>query len=367
MPRSVKDDIARLGIGVCLLPLIVLFFCHKYATEGATEIVYARAKLRRHIRVKTRRLSKSKPLAESPLSSKSPASKTPTSATVSFLHLPVEIRLRIYRLAFGDPAIAQVSVYSSYWGPRPENWGPTQGIRDDADDPSAALRRIIGLGGSGLRQMVAPPSHGCVHYGCVTQLICGDRRWLVPIPKQIYKGTSVFYTDLMPASRIIYGELLDVLYADNTISLFGPEIARYFCRNASPEGLRRVRFVHVALIIPSSGWDSRSQRKNIQGTIKMLRDSLHGLRQLDIEIVLLWGQPKDPQRFWAWLREDVLAQFRSLDRFVLKISVYKTFTPPQHSEYLKWTPEYEPLETWNESEYLELKARVTSLEETILP
>ncbi|KAI4870166.1 hypothetical protein F4820DRAFT_404216 [Hypoxylon rubiginosum] len=365
MPASAKDKIVGWGAKACIFPLVGLYFCVKYTADGVAKIIDTGNKLSEHVRVKTRRLPKSRPLARASLSSKSRAPETTTSVQTSFLHLPMEIRLQIYRMALGDPAVVQVRLYSSFWGPRPDNWGPTQGIRDEADEPSAALRLIIGLGGSGLRQLACPPRRGCVGYPPVSQVICGEGQHFGPM--SAHPENVVYYTDLMRACRVIYGELLDVLYAGNTISLFGSEIAQYFCRNASPEGLRRIRLVHVALIIPSSEWDSPSERKNIQGTMRMLRDSLHGLRQLDIEVVLLWGQPKDSQRFWAWLRNAVLTQLRDLERFVLKVTVYKPFPPSQSSVYPGRTPKYEPLETWNDDEYQDLKARVTSLEETILP
>ncbi|KAI0178513.1 hypothetical protein GGR52DRAFT_578810 [Hypoxylon sp. FL1284] len=346
MPTTIKDDLVRLGGRACLVPLIGLFFCIKYTVDGLAEVAYAGYKLRQHVRVKTRRLPKSKPLAEVvPLAK----SRTSTSEAAA------KIRLQIYRLALGGPAIAQICTDSSFWGPRPDSWGPAQGIRDDADEPSAALRLIIGLGGSGLRQLVSPPSRGCVVHACVSQLICGDRHHFTPM--WVYPEKVVMYTDLMRTCRVVYGDLLDVLYAHNTVSLFGSEIARYFCRNASPEGLSRVRFVHVALTIPSCGWDSWSQRKNIQGTIKMLQCSLRSLRQLDVEVVLTWGQPKDSQRFWTWLRKDVLAQLRGLERFVLKVTCL--FPPPRTSGYLGWTPSCEPLKTWNDGEYRELKDTIT--------
>ncbi|OTA79366.1 hypothetical protein M434DRAFT_18049 [Hypoxylon sp. CO27-5] len=152
----------------------------------------------------------------------------------------------------------------------------------------------------------------------------------------------------------------------NTISLFGAQIARYFCRNVSPEGLQRVRFVHVAHVIPSDTWDSSSERKNVAGAMRILRDSLPGLRQLDVEVALTYGQPKDPERFWVWLREDVLGQFRGLERFVLKVPVYLPFTPIRSQGWEGWTPLCEPLSSWDDGEYQALKAKATSSDEAVL-
>ncbi|XXH02999.1 hypothetical protein Hte_009389 [Hypoxylon texense] len=367
MPTSTKDKIVVWGCKACIYPFIGLFYCVKYTIDGTSKIIENGYELRERVRVKRRRLPKSKPLAGATLPSRSGAPETKTTTTrakTSFLHLPTEIRLQIYRIALGDPAIAQVRTYHALWAPRLENWGPRQGIRDDADEPSGALRLMIGLGGSGLRQTVVPPCHGCVRYPCLEPLICGKDHL---VPTWLRPQNELSYTDLMRACRVIYDEVLDVLYAGNTISLFGSEMAQYFCRNASPEGLRRIRWVHVALTIPSSGWDSRSQRKSIQGTIRMLQGSFLSLQQLDIEVVLLWGQPKDPQRFWIWLRNDVLAQLHGLERFVLKVSVYKPLDPSFRGGYDTYLPEYESLEAWNDGEYRDLKAKITLLEETILP
>ncbi|KAI1407593.1 hypothetical protein F5Y13DRAFT_195220 [Hypoxylon sp. FL1857] len=342
-------------------PAIGVYYCFRCtikAIEAIEATLDAAARIHNRFRVRFRRLPKSKPLAinPSPKSKTNSASPTPGTPT-SFLHLPPEIRLHIYRLALGGQAIAQVRTRSSYWGPRPQAWDQTQGIRDDADEPSEALRCIVGLGGSGLRQLVAPPHHGCVHWGAVSQLVCGEGYHFPP--RWVHPEKYVFHSDLMRACRLVYGEVLDVLYADNTISLFGAEIARYFCRNVSPEGLMRVRCVHVAHVIPPDAWDSASQKKSVEGAMRMLRDCLPGLRQLDVEVALAYGQPKDPERFWAWLRDDVLGQFRGLERFVLKVSVYIPFTPQRSRGWEGWTPSYEPLSSWNDDEYRALKTRVT--------
>lgn len=75
---------------------------------------------------------------------------------------------------------------------------------------------------------------------------------------------------------------------------------------------------------------------------------------------MLWGQPADPQRFWMWLKNDLLGRFWGLDKFVLKVVVYKPFTPPVYSGYDGWAPEIEELEGWNEDEYRKLKDVVMS-------
>ncbi|KAI2616208.1 hypothetical protein GGS26DRAFT_450680 [Hypomontagnella submonticulosa] len=371
-PKPLKKRVGEWGALAIAVPLIGCIFCLKFAVDAAADaldagsLFYDKCKIR--YRVKTYRLRKSKPLATAPLSKtktktgKSAASPSAHEKT-GFLDLPPEIRQQIYRLALPGPAIIQPRVHSSFWGPRPPTWVPTQGIRTDADPPSEALRLITGLGGSSVKQLVAPPTRGCVHYGSVSLLICGDMHHFAP--RWVRPHEHVFHTDLMRSCRAVYADVLEVLYAQNTVSLFGADIARYFCRISSPEGLSRVRFVHVALMIPNA-WDDKKHKTGIEETIRVLKDSMPSLRQLDIEVALLWGQPKDPRRFWNWLREDVLEQLRGLDRFVLKVSAYLTMARPGWGRgYEAWTPDYEPLASWNDEEYEALKARITSSEEAM--
>ncbi|KAI1653088.1 hypothetical protein F4813DRAFT_375808 [Daldinia decipiens] len=346
----------------CILPCAAVYYCIKYTFRAVEETLDAVDSARQRHRIKTRKRPKSKPLAVIPSVSKRTSASAPIKT--SFLHLPPEIRLMIYRLVFGGPAIMQVRSTYSMRGPRPETWVSGQGIRDDADEPSKALRLIIGLGGSPLRQLVAPPSVGCVIYGYVSRLICGEKHCFAIT--RYHDDEAVHYTDLMRTSRAVYGEALDLLYAEHTISLFGVEMARYFCRNASPEGMKRIRFAHVALIIPSSSWDSPSQKKSIKDTMKLLRHSLPHLLQLDIEVAVTWGQPKDTGLFWSWLTDDgVLGQFRGLEKFVLKASAYLPFTMRPRGNCEAWTPQYELLESWDDGEYQALKTRVTSLDEAM--
>ncbi|KAI0377566.1 hypothetical protein F5Y04DRAFT_176538 [Hypomontagnella monticulosa] len=366
-PKTIKKRVGEWGAFAIAVPLIGCIYCLKFTIDAAADaleagfVFYDKCKIQ--YRVKTYRLRKSKPLATAPPSkSKSKTGKSTASPgareKTGFLHLPPEIRQQIYRLALPGPAIIQPRVHSSFWGPRPPTWAPAQGIRADADPPSETLRLITGLGGSSIKQLVAPPTRGCVHYGSVSLLICGDEHHFAP--RWVRPHEHVFHTDLMRSCRAIYGDVLDVLYAQNTVSLFGADIARYFCRIASPEGLSRMKCVHIALMMPSA-WDDRAHRTSIEETIRILRDSMPSLRQLDVEVVLLWGQPKDPQRFWKWLREDVLQQLVGLEGFVLKVSAYLALERPGYGRgHEAWTPDYEPLASWNDEEYEALKARITS-------
>ncbi|KAI0839054.1 hypothetical protein F5Y06DRAFT_265898 [Hypoxylon sp. FL0890] len=365
VPKVGATNLSPIGdfcLTLCIYPLIGAYICAKYTVKVIESTLYTANDIHTRCRVRLRRLPKSKPLAVNPSSPISTAASADTP--ISFLHLPPEIRLHIYRLALGWQAIAQVRTHSSYWGPRPDAWDERQGIRDDADPPSETLRCTVGLGGSGLHQLVIPPSQGCVRYGAISQMICGEGHRFAP--GWVHPEEKVFHSDLMRACRVVYDEVLDVLYADNTISLFGAQIARYFCRNASPEGLTRVRCVHVAHVIPSDNWDSSSQRKSVEGAMHLLRGSLPSLRQLDVEVALAYGQPKNPERFWTWLRKDVLGQFRGLEKFVLKVSVYRPFTPRRGGGWEGWTPPCEPLSSWNDDEYQTLKTRATSSDGVVL-
>ncbi|KAI1806333.1 hypothetical protein F4811DRAFT_511749 [Daldinia bambusicola] len=350
----------------CVLPCAVVYYCAKYSLRavGKTLIVVDRA--RQSHRIRTRKRPKSKPLAVVPPKSKGTTHVTGTGTKTSFLDLPPEIRLMIYHLALGDEAIIQIRARYSVRGPRPETWSPMQGIRGELDPPSETLRRTIGLGGSPARQIVMPPRSGCVVYGVPLQLICGETFYSLTSRSQYHK--QVFFTDLLRVSRAVYADGLDLLYANHTISLFGVEMARYFCRNASPEGMTRVRCAHVALLIPASTWNSSLQKKSIRDTMKLLRSALPHLQQLDVEVAVTWGQPKDAKRFWSWLvGDDVLGQFRGLDEFVLKASAYKPFASRPLGGMEAWTPAYAILESWDDGEYQALKKRVTNSGEVAGP
>ncbi|KAI8956691.1 hypothetical protein F5Y11DRAFT_141510 [Daldinia sp. FL1419] len=343
---------------VCLLPCAAVYYCLKYTLHAVEETVDFVSRAQAKHRVKTRKRPKSEPLAVVP-AAPSNGNEKEERAKTSFLNLPPEIRLMIYRLVMAGPAIIQVRPTYSVRGPRPETWAPMQGIRDEVDEPSQTLRLTIGLGGSPMRQVVAPPRAGCVVYGCISQLICGDTYYFT-LTRYRAEG-CVHFTDLMRAGRVVYGEALDLLYAEHTVSLFGVEMARYFCRNASPEGMSRVRFLHVALIISASSWTSSLQRKSIKDTIRLLRESMPNVEQLDVEIAVTWGQPKQSGKFWKWLTgDDLLGQFQGLDRFVLKASAYVPFARRPYGNWAAWTPQYEKLGSWDEEEYKALKGRVTN-------
>ncbi|KAI1383998.1 uncharacterized protein F4822DRAFT_418323 [Hypoxylon trugodes] len=294
-----------------------------------------------------------------------PTPDTKTKPKTSFLHLPPSIRARIYRLALRTPSIAQVRHDLTFWGPYPTKWPKDQHIRSEAEAPSWALRMTTGLGGTGVNQLVFPPQEGQHVYGAIWPLLCGERRRY--LPGWLKPEIVVFATDLLRVCRVVYTEVLDVLYGENTICLFGPEMVRFFVRNASLEGLERVRYVHVALVLETGRQKLALKMREVEDAMRMLRNAFPKLRQLDVEVALTWSQPKNAKRFWDWLRNDVLDQFRGLERFVLKVSVYQpliVYRYPRHVDYL---PEIEPLSSWSDEEYEALKARVTAPIEAAVP
>jgi hypothetical protein len=294
-------------------------------------------------RFRSRRLPRSKPLLP-PSSIAKPSRPTATS----FLHLPVEVRLRIYALVLAAPGIIEadpnprLTLYSA----RPPTWQPGQHIRSDADPPSADLRWHH------RPEDPRPLRQGCiVRSGLSCRIVCGDQNAI-----GYRRAALIIVTDLLRTCRAVYADVLDLLYASNTMSFRSADMVRYFSQNTSPEGLSRVKYVHLALVM---SLDSPRERKVVEGAVRTLRDTYPELRQLDVEIVLKSGQPADAACFWAWLRRNVFEKLRGLEEFVLKV--------PAYSDRLELHPDYpgplcvcETLSAWDEGEYAELKALVTS-------
>ncbi|KAI1492713.1 hypothetical protein F5X96DRAFT_667485 [Biscogniauxia mediterranea] len=98
------------------------------------------------------------------------------------------------------------------------------------------------------------------------------------------------------------------------------------CATRAPRAWPAVRYVHLALVVPSSSSSSDNYGKDddddgvvmvvvVEATVCALREeALPALRQLDVEVVMAWGQPRDPGR----LRE------LSLERFLLKVVMTST-------------------------------------------
>lgn len=312
-----------------------------------------------HWRTMHRRLPKSKPLLSSsttanPLQSITgigAAAKSSTSRPTSFLQLPLEIRLRIYTLVLRAPGIIEPyhDPTLTFFCALPPTWAPGQHIRSDTDPPSTHLRW------RSTPADLRPRRQGCVQPpGVPCRILCGDQ----PVAGRYERAAAVRASHLLRTCRGVYADVMDLLYARNTMSFCCADMVRYFTRNTSPEGLARVRYVHVALIASSS---SRRQKKVIEGAMRTVGDAFSGLRQLDVEIVLKNGQPADPQNFWAWLRMDVLGKLRGLEVLVLKVPVYlDTLEAQMHPDYPSRLCALDTLSSWDKDEYRELKTMVMS-------
>lgn len=349
---------------VVFTPLAATYLCVKTVSLALDKAHTAARAAKRRFRARTRRIPRSKPL----VSAERPTTTSDAIGTTSFLSLPVEIRLRIYQMVLSHEALVQPTLKRPLWGITPPDWQARQRIHAEDAAPSPAMRVIIGLGGSGLRPNPYPPRGGCVRYDAINELFPGDvdmRSYVT----QNQRGSRVEHSDLLRTCRVVYAEMLDVLYGGNTVCLFGTEMVWYFIRNASPEGLPRLRFLHIALRMASDAWHTRSQRRAVEGALRMVGEKMPGLRQLHLEVVLTFGQPARPERFWSWLREVVANSFQGLDKFVLKVTVYleEKESHPYGDQYTlswtyyRWMHAIEKLKTWDDEEYAALKAQVTDI------
>ncbi|ORY64784.1 uncharacterized protein BCR38DRAFT_184895 [Pseudomassariella vexata] len=339
-------------IWVCFKTTACCRDCQRAASRKCSDVRRARQRTKFERLVWESKLPPSQPIIRDDAQPVTLASKT------SFLHLPLEIRSYIYELALGGPAIVQPKFKASMRGSRPTTWQLAQHIRDDEELPSSALCRIITTGGSGLSQIITIRDHSC--------------RAGYLIPAMIYDGSRLDTTQgyilrvmgqpvaphirAMLTCRKVYDDVLHRLYADSTISLFGAEMVHYFTRNASPEGLRRVRYVHVALVIASKQWETAKSKSAVETALCSISETFTGLRELDVEIVLMWSQPNKPHQFWTWLKDELSRHSRGLDKFVMKIAVYRSGQPRRDTD----VPRFERLKGWDENEYSALKAAVTS-------
>lgn len=144
-----------------------------------------------------------------------------------------------------------------------------------------------------------------------------------------------------------------MLYANITLCLLGPELIRFFTRNASSEGLRRVRFCHVALSMQSDKRKFKALKRRMERAILTVRDEFPSLKQLPVEVALAYGQPSDPHDFWARLR-DALGVFRDLDAFVLKVSIHGRSSLSDYG-----ISPSEILSSWDDAEYAALEEPIT--------
>ncbi|KAK3196544.1 hypothetical protein K4F52_000426 [Lecanicillium sp. MT-2017a] len=167
---------------------------------------------------------------------------------------------------------------------------------------------------------------------------------------------------LLLVCRQVYHEVLPILYGENTFSFFGPGIVPFLVRNVGAEGLAMVRNVHLALPLDATRWMQSRWKREVTKAIKCIKENFTALKQFDVEIILTWGQPKQPDLLWKWLMVDVFAQLGGLDEFVLKIAVARPLSKHKDDryEYQDWQPETEPLSSWSDEDYQRLKLAVTA-------
>lgn len=350
---------SQLAVAVVLVSAMVVFITGPYLAYRKLN------KIRRLFREKRRihqfrygHLPKSQPISEGLVEVGRHSSNV---SQTSILSLPIEIRRHIYDLAIPTKKVYQPTPgrpkypLFEYHGPQPPHWPPHQHIRSDEDPPSQALGTILRLGGSYLHPIPAPKRQGCVIFHCASQLICGDM-WMELAPAKLPE--TCFLTDLMRSSRTMYRDLLHHFYARNLFSFFGPESLLYFVRNVSPEGLRLIRYVHLAIPLESEGWQSKHSKALVEKAFRILQEQFKSLEQLDVEVAILWSQPAEAQLIAPWLRDEVFSQLHGLENLVIKISVYNGANERPRNAYDP--PEMEELSSWTEPLYASVKKAATS-------
>ncbi|KAK8020265.1 hypothetical protein PG990_005403 [Apiospora arundinis] len=354
-PNGRKDTLGFLTLKCCCYsiyyPLRGLYLCCRHAkrTPGRISLAWSRR------RARTRKIRERKPIVaqqrteqeqQKQKKKKKKKNLEESSSPASFLHLPLELRLKIYDLALGEPCLVEPHVGKPEWHPRPCDWQPRQRIRgDDEELQSDELRTVLGVRAWGLlysRQLRQLPD------GSFERTSRHNVPWGWWTPPR--------YRPLLRTSRAVYSDLLHRLYGENTISLIGAEMVHYFGRNASPEGLRLVRYVHASLVVTRSGWGSQEEQESLEQAVQSLQKLFPALEQLDLNVTIVGYNPVKSNEFWNWLREVLERHLTNLKNFTLRVSTY---------DYVKPSPcvrrphiIHQILESWNEDEYQALKAVV---------
>lgn len=349
---------SKLTVSVVFTGALVVFVIGPYlAIKQCTRIPRFISDKRRSYQFRHGRLPKSKPISQELVED---ADHRSNVSPASILSLPIEIRQQIYELVLPTrkvyqpcPGRPRYPLYE-YHGPQPPHWPPHQQIRSDEDPPSQALGAILRLGGSYLDPIPAPKSQGCVRHSCLTELICGDMSMDLGWARDDERYSL---TNLMRSSRTIYRDLMHHFYASNTFSFFGAESLLYFARNASPEGLQLIRYAHLAIPLQSEEWMPKKSKVLVTKAFGILQAQFESLKQLDVEVVILWSQPAEPQLMAAWLRDEVFGQLHGLEKLVVKVSVCKSVTGRLSGPYDP--PDMQPLSSWSEELYTEVKKAAT--------
>ena len=93
--------------------------------------------------------------------------------------------------------------------------------------------------------------------------------------------------------------------------------------NASFEGMQRVRYVHLGILLSKEVIQSTlGARKLVALAINQMSKAFKGLQELDLEIALLWAPKLEiAEDFSRWLVDEARLGPRGLKRFVLNVSV----------------------------------------------
>jgi hypothetical protein len=170
-------------------------------------------------------------------------------------------------------------------------------------------------------------------------------------------------THLLRICRTTYWDIIPMLYSDNTISLFGAEMVRYFARNIGQDGLELVENVWLVLRLDPATWMEPKNKGKVTEAISYLMQHYISLRQLDVEIIIAWTQPAEPEDLWKWLMHDAFSKVKGLENFVMKIQVLKP-NPRSHWgrwTYDQWIPPSKPLEcVCDQDEYQSMRRAATS-------
>jgi hypothetical protein len=154
--------------------------------------------------------------------------------------------------------------------------------------------------------------------------------------------------------------VLELLYGGNTLSFFDTDMVSCFFRKASSDGIYCIRNVHLAIRLElSHGRASATDCRKAEKALAILDTRLPHLQQLDVEVVLTWGEPQDAAAIWQWLiGETMMGRFRGrgLHAFVLKVSVLEFKVDPDfRGGYEGYTPDISRLTAWDDRDYQDLK------------
>jgi hypothetical protein len=190
------------------------------------------------------------------------------------------------------------------------------------------------------------------------RLICGDgEAWHIHQCPNFFGGGA--WTSLLRTSKLLHREAVNILYSRHTFSFFGPEMLQVFLDQASLEGLRAVRHMHLAVPLSSQASSIGNALDFLAQTMKRVELEMPGLQHLDVEIVAQHGQPHNSALLWrrvSTIFEQL--QLRQLEDFVLKISVLRKDVGGKKIQ--DQATGFKALDTWDVSEYGRIKALVTS-------